>query len=87
MSMFPGANAVVIRNEAGEPIGWDYPSDEPDFDPYDDVNNEERPVTCKCGVKLWADDEDLILEHHEVCPEPEWLRQHFIGVEFPEEDA
>ena len=26
MSMFPGAGAQVYRNEAGEPIGWDYPS-------------------------------------------------------------
>jgi len=29
MSMFPGAGATVYRNEAGEPTGWDYPS-EPD---------------------------------------------------------
>lgn len=36
--MFPGAGAVVYYNEAGEPLGWDYPSyDEPDYDPYDDV--------------------------------------------------
>lgn len=33
MSMFPGANARIYRNEAGEPIGWDYPSDEPEYDP------------------------------------------------------
>lgn len=26
---FPGAGAQVYYNEAGEPIGWDYPSDEP----------------------------------------------------------
>lgn len=34
--MFPGANAQVYRNEAGEPMGWDYPSD-PDewYDPDD----------------------------------------------------
>jgi len=38
MSMFPGAGAQVYYNDAGEPLGWDYPSDEPDFDfdPYDD---------------------------------------------------
>lgn len=23
--MFPGPGAEIIRNEAGEPIGWDYP--------------------------------------------------------------
>lgn len=36
--MFPGAHAEIYRNDAGEPIGWDYPSlaDEPDYDPYDD---------------------------------------------------
>lgn len=35
MSMFPGAGAHVYRNEAGEPIGWDYPSyDEPDPDEF-----------------------------------------------------
>lgn len=27
--MFPGAGARVFRNEAGEPIGWDYPDDDP----------------------------------------------------------
>lgn len=35
--MFPGAGAVVYTNEAGEPLGWDYPSyDEPDYDPYEE---------------------------------------------------
>ncbi len=34
MSMFPGANASIIRNEAGEVLGWDYPG-EPDYDPTD----------------------------------------------------
>lgn len=38
MTMFPGPHARVERNEAGEPLGWDYPSeDETDgLDPYDD---------------------------------------------------
>lgn len=44
---FPGAGAVVYRNEAGEPIGWDYPShDEPDPDEPDD------------GYDLGADEDD-----------------------------
>ncbi len=30
MSMFPGAGAVIEKNEAGEVVGWDYPS-EPDM--------------------------------------------------------
>lgn len=30
--MFPGPNANVYYNEAGEPLGWDYPSDdEPEY--------------------------------------------------------
>jgi hypothetical protein len=34
--MFPGAEAQVYCNEAGEPLGWDYPSyDEPDWGPED----------------------------------------------------
>lgn len=35
--MFPGAGAVIYRNEVGEPMGWDYPDAyEPDpGDPYD----------------------------------------------------
>lgn len=37
--MFPGANAQVYRNEAGEPIGWDYPSEEPDYDYWEDQDN------------------------------------------------
>ncbi len=38
--MFPGAGAQVYRNEAGEPLGWDYPS-EPDFDPFDGLDDRE----------------------------------------------
>lgn len=40
MSLFPGANATVYYNEAGEPLGWDnnYYDNDPyyDYDPYDD---------------------------------------------------
>ena len=32
--MFPGPGAQIYRNEAGEPLGWDYPSDEP-YEPDD----------------------------------------------------
>ena len=28
--MFPGAGASVYYNEAGEPLGWDYPVDDAD---------------------------------------------------------
>ena len=36
MSMFPGAGAVIYRNEAGEPIGWDTPSEPDPYDAYDE---------------------------------------------------
>jgi len=29
--MFPGAGAQVYYNEAGEPVGWDYPSYGPEY--------------------------------------------------------
>jgi hypothetical protein len=44
--MFPGPGAQIYRNEAGEPIGWDYPSyDEPDPDAFyeqDQYDGEEE---------------------------------------------
>lgn len=30
MTMFPGPDAVVDYNEAREPTGWDYPTDDAD---------------------------------------------------------
>lgn len=35
--MFPGPGAQIYRNEAGEPIGWDYPSYDPP-EPDDDFH-------------------------------------------------
>ncbi len=40
--MFPGAGAQVYTNDDGEPLGWDYPSDDAP-DPDDD---------------MWYDDDD-----------------------------
>ena len=38
--MFPGPYATVIRNDAGEPIGWDdHYHDEPDYDPFGDLDD------------------------------------------------
>lgn len=46
--MFPGAGAQVYYNEAGEPLGWDYPDydpqyDDPEYDAYyeDEMSEEE----------------------------------------------
>lgn len=36
MSMFPGAHAQVYKNEEGEVLGWDYPSEPDPYDDYDD---------------------------------------------------
>ena len=48
--MFPGAGASIIRNEAGEPLGWDYPDDDGPYDPdaylagdYDEGDEPDRP--------------------------------------------
>jgi hypothetical protein len=53
--VFPGAGAQVYRNEAGEPIGWDYPSyDEPDvgdiYDAWDEGYYDADDFDCEfCG--------------------------------------
>lgn len=48
--LFPGAGAQVYRNEAGEPIGWDYPDTDP---PYDDNQDPYQQLDasdyCDCG--------------------------------------
>ena len=80
MSMCPGAGAQLYYNEAGEPLGWDYPSEPDPADFYDDRDAdrpEVEPVQCKCGEELWPDDVDGIVTHHEVCTEPSFLWQHF----------
>ncbi len=35
--MFPGPHAQIYYNDAGEPLGWDYPNydEPPDVDDYD----------------------------------------------------
>jgi len=45
--MFPGAGASIDYNEAGEPVGWDYPGydegpDPDDFDDYDYDGSDEE---------------------------------------------
>lgn len=64
--MFPGAGALVYYNDAGEPLGWDYPSYDPEYDPddyladdYDDdrddhhcTTEEIRLSTCQSGCKV-----------------------------------
>ena len=44
--MFPGPNAQIYYNEAGEPEGWDYPSEDDGAPPYCD----------QCGYNHFAGD-------------------------------
>lgn len=59
---FPGAGARIFTNEAGEPIGWDYPSDEPyeDWTPdYDSRWQEgfDEGEWCEgCGEEVFYTD-------------------------------
>lgn len=68
--MFPGAGAQVYYNDAGEPIGWDYPSscdwyDDPadlyDYDEYpEDLDHDvclENGLHGKSGTgsRVWFD--------------------------------
>jgi len=48
--MFPGPGAEVYYNDAGEPIGWDYPDYERPYDP-DEYLDYDDP-------RLFDDDED-----------------------------
>ena len=63
--MFPTATSVIYRNEEGEVLGWDSPSDyEPTYlDPYDDA--QERWQS--------ADQAMVCSTHHgwavQVCPD------------------
>ncbi len=44
--IFPGPNAQIYKNEAGEVLGWDYPSDEPpDFDE-DEAERRYHMMRC-----------------------------------------
>ena len=51
--MFPGPNATIYRNEAGEVLGWDNGSPEDDANAY---------YCDQCGInhvgRCWSDDED-----------------------------
>jgi len=61
--MFPGAGAVVYRNEAGEPLGWDYPSDDP-YDSYSEDLDRSRE-------DAWDVAEDEIFQRFEETAGPD----------------
>lgn len=57
--MFPGAGAQVYYNEAGEPLGWDYPPDPGDmYDADEDRWLYDRDMPCpNCGDESCDGDE------------------------------
>jgi len=66
MSMFPGAGAQIYHNEAGEPLGWDYPS-EPDLGDQDEIDERYSPDTIECGCgAVINDNENDILGHNDT---------------------
>ena len=56
--MWPGPGAEIIRNEAGEVLGWDNPSYDDPSEPYDGYYDEE-PYDGE------FDEDDLELEDDE----------------------
>lgn len=66
--MFPGAGAQVYYNEAGEPLGWDYPS-------YDggDVDYDALEERNRFSQDCWEIAEDAI-----------WSEMFEAGIEEPE---
>lgn len=56
--MFPGPYSEIIRNEDGEPIGWDnhYYDGEPDTDPYDYADDD--PMTTYTVTLDYPDGSD-----------------------------
>lgn len=57
---FPGAGAQVYRNEAGEVLGWDYPS-EPEYDDGD----MEPPASWRPDLDEAFDSGRYDFEHNE----------------------
>lgn len=65
---FPGAGAQVYHNEAGEPVGWDYPGydefgpDSDDYDvpdDYDDDSPSEWIICDECGAEFEGESGEL----------------------------
>jgi hypothetical protein len=53
--MFPPANAIIDRNEAGEPTGWDVPEEGP---PYCDICGFAHGSHCPEEPDEDDDDDD-----------------------------
>lgn len=72
--MFPGASAIVYRNDAGEPIGWDYPSEDDGYVDYEEEQDRyltnPRYICAVCGEH--ADYHDDEYADHVFEPEVTW---------------
>lgn len=68
--MFPGANAQVYYNEAGEPLGWDYPSDEP-YEP-DDYEMERAAWAAEAEHERWI---EQAVDDGTCCAAGDWSRR------------
>lgn len=56
--MFPGPGAHVYYNDAGEPLGWDYPSyDPPEQSEPGDYGYDDRE---ECGEPFLSEDKDTL---------------------------
>lgn len=55
--MFPGAGAEVYYNEAGEPLGWDAPS-EPGDNYCDSCGGSHHSIACPMDDDLEYDDDE-----------------------------
>ena len=68
--MFPGPHAQVYYNEAGEPLGWDYPSHDEPPEPSDEDERRWDAMAARA--------EDRAYEAEEWAadtPEPELAQQ------------
>lgn len=79
MSMFPPHDAIIHRNEAGEPIGWDVPSDETyycDFCGYDHADGvhyqEEEDMEDEDYGPGEGDMDDSPEYHAKRSPQDTW---------------
>lgn len=90
---FPPHDASIIRNEAGEPLGWDVPG-EPEYDPddylpgEDDMDDSEEYHSLRSSAssdQTWPDldgrCEDLIKEAFTVLNEAPGFRKVYADVQ------
>jgi len=86
--MFPGPNARIYYNEAGEPLGWDYPEMDDAYDPDAFLPGDEEDYPegiAPPRQDTWPDldgrCEDLIKEAFSVLNEAPGQRQTYARVQ------